>query len=424
MTNKNVYLKILILYDITERYEVNYISEFFKMCGSMVVEEELTDYIIQEKKYIEKCKLYDKVLVLRKSKNVDKKIGVVENQAVLENMVYVSCHPDFSYFFQNDDKLQLSHIMQPIVNKVFDSNSQTLEYLVNFYIKYSYCKENLKQSYFLSFLDEKAKMELFNKFKLMVSNLKNDEILFTNDAFYPVVLYVKQLCSKKVNDVCKECNWTYYFKIDKLYEECINILAHADRFPCAYVLAANICNYDLAYSWRVPSLYNKALSGNECHPAFASIYCQKGYFYEKSHKESWKANQFYKEAYDLLPEYYRAQFKLGIDLINERKFTSAIENYLNIVKKFRSKRELEMIFPIEYEFLCKSYILIGIVYGGYWCDNDQARVYYRKAIRVVEEEIERSNFSRDFFGDTTGTYKRYLKQKIALDKYVNIELYK
>ena len=51
-------------------------------------------------------------------------------------------------------------------------------------------------------------------------------------------------------------------------------------------------------------------------------------------------------------------------------------------------------------------------------------MYYKEAIRLVEDELEKSPFFEDFLRDEEDIFKKYLIERIALREHILVEKYK
>ena len=422
--SNNLCTTLNIIYRISGRYEASYVSEFFKMCGVLVTEQEVSDNIASYKNLIEECGFYDRTLFLGID-NVDYEdffdLDCKNNPEIITR---VSLVEDFPVELKLKNYKFLHKNLLRIAGKVLMCKSQALSDLVSIYVYNDYCKCSYIQRYFGTSVLDESKESLSKKFLDIISIIEENECLAKDNVIHTYSTYAKYLCAKKINDLCCSMNLNFYFRPERMIDGCMAILKNAPCFSSAYVLAAAFSSCDAAFRASVLPFYKKGLKENEDSPAYVSVYYKLGQYYEKIRGEMCNANEMYDKALSLSPKYFRALFKKGAIFLDEKKYLSAINSYKEIIELLDSKRQNSMLFPVEYEYLCKCYLLIGLIYDFYWSDELQGRVYYKKAISLLEHELDRSSFFGDFLDDDEGILKEYLKKRIALREHILVEKYR
>lgn len=421
--SNNLCTTLNIIYRISGRYEASYISEFFKMCGVLVTEQEVSDDIVAYKNLMEECDFYDHTLFLGID-NVDYEdffdLDCKKNPGVITRFSFSNFHANLrmkNYIFLHKNLLN-------IASKVLMCRSKALSDLVSIYVNNDYCKYSYVQRYFGTSVLDEFKEGLSKKFLIIFNTIEKNECIAKDKVISIYSTYAKYLCAKKINDLCCSMNLNFYFRPERMIDGCMGILKVAPCFSSAYVLAASFCSCDAAFRASVLPFYKKGLKENEDSPAYVSVYYKLGQYYEKIRGEMENANEMYEKALSLSPKYFRALFKKGAAFLDDNKYLSAINTYKEIIELLDSKRQNSMLFPVEYEYLCKCYLLIGLIYDFYWSDELQGSIYYKKAISLLEHELDRSSFFSDFLDDNKGILKEYLKKRIALREHILVEKYR
>lgn len=424
MDNKKIRTSLHIIYEVNGRYEAAYISEFFKMCGIMVVENEMPNKTLQYESLLKGYKQYDHTLFLGIDKIDYKEFFDSDCDLNPDLFTKRSYQDDFLYAYKKNDVLFLYKDLIDVAEKVLGIRSRAIQQLARLYVETDYCKLCYIKRYYTDSLDDNQKEKIYNDLLKIIVRMEEDSELWDDKETYPYVLHAKLLCARKVNDICHALKWSYYYQPETMIAKCMTAFNYVDEFPSIYILAASFCYCDAALRGYVIPFYRDSLRERDNNSTAAGIYYKLGQYFEKNVKNMEKANCFYTNACQVLPEYYRGKFKEGAMLLEEKRYTSAISVYIKIIEAFNYKRMSGKLFPVEYEYLCKCYLLIGLIYDYYWSDAAKGSVYYKEAIRLVEDELEKSSFFEDFLRDEEDIFKEYLIERIALREHILVEKYR
>ncbi len=410
-----------IVYNIQNRYEAAYISEFFKMCGFFVVEQEVSSGAAEYERIMGNYRRFHHNLFLGIPR-LDYETYFLEDCRRHPGIVCrLPANPSFLSDYRRKAFSNLEIHLTYIVTRVLNFESPGLADMVSVFVRSEYCRASYIKRYFCEAVPIEKKEELRRTFMQVISCLEQNERVNCDKTIYPYYLYAKFLCARKVNDICEALGMAYVYDLKQMIKGCLLILDFLPAFPGAYVLAASFCCRNAYFRASIVPLYEAALKQNEENPAFANVYYRFGHYYEKQRENMKRANANYKQASLIAPKYFRAVFKRGMRHLNKRKFSSAICAFSQVIETLDMKREYSMLFPVEYEYLCKCYVLIGMIYEEYWDDELRGRYYYRQAMGLVEYELKRSRFFHDFLGDENGIYLSYLEKRIALRRYFPYE---
>lgn len=422
--NKTLCTSLYIAYAVSGRYEAAYVSEFFKMCGIQVIEQEFPEGTVQYEDLIRNCSLYDHILYMGIESVDYEEYFALDCKRNAELMTRISYSSSFLDNYKQNNYVALHADLLSTAQKVLGYQSNALSDLVMYYVYKNYCKLSFIKRYFSFSLEKEEKRQLYKRFLDVLYGI-DENLNIRNDSYIlSYGTYAKLLCARKVNDLCCEMQSNFYFQPEKMIDTCLKITDYTEHFSSAYALAASFCCCDASFRASVVPFYRKALEKNESHPAYINIYYQLGQYYEKTRKDLERATEVYEKAYSVLPGNYRVLFKKGASQLDEKKYSSAIKTYKQVIESLKCKREYQQLFPVEYEYLCKCYLLIGLIYDYHWSDELQGSVYYKEAIEVVEKELERSTFFGDFLGDEKNVFRECLKQRIALREHILVEKYR
>lgn len=422
--NKTLCNSLHIAYGVSGRYEAAYVSEFFKMCGILVLEQEFPDGTVQYENLVKDCGMYDHTLYMGINRVDYDEFFTLDCKRNPELMTRISYSPSFLEDYRANNHLKLHALLLNVVQNVLGYGSSALSDLVSFYVYKNYCRLSFIKRYFGTLLEDAEKKQLYKSFLDILYGIDENPNIRNDIHILPYGTYAKLLCARKVNDLCSNLHLNFYFQPRKMIDGCLEILDLTAPFPSAYVLAATFCTCDATFRASVVPFYKKALERNEKRPAFINVYYQLGQYYEKIREDMERANDVYSEAYSFLPGYYRVLFKMGAMLLEEKRYQAAVNTYKKVIEILDCKRWNHQLFPVEYEYLCKCYLLIGLIYDHYWSDELQGSVYYREAIELVEKDLERSPFFSDFLGDEKGIFREHLKKRIALREHILVEKYR
>ncbi len=306
---------------------------------------------------------------------------------------------------------------------VFNTKSALLSALVSCYVKKDYCRNSYIKRNFGKSLERNQQFKLKDDFLNMYHELDAMKLDGETDLCFHLE-YAKLLVARKIDDICLNVNIGFMFPLEEMIVRCKRMVEKNCISASASILAASYCSLDASYHASIVPFYEDALRGWEKHPAAVHIYYMLGQFYEKKCEDYKLANRSYEMAVKISPNYYRALFKKGAQLLDVKEFSDAISVFNRLIDVFGCKRENQMLFPIEYEYLCKCYLLLGRIYDFYWDDRQMGNWYYEQATDLIEEELQKSSFFEDFLGDGSNHFLEYLKKRIAVREVVLKEKYR
>lgn len=409
-----------IVYGIKSRYEAAYISEFFKMCGFFVFEKEVPEDVKKYETLTQDVEQFEHVLFLGiDSVDFDTyfAMDLIRNAEYLHKM---DAHEHFLDAYGSDTFSLLNDWLEEMADVIRPGMGVSFRPLIEFYVRNHYCRLSYIKRYFGKVVGVDGKKELRQAFLSFIQELER----IPDGSILPYCRYTQYLCARKVNDICMQLQLSFHFPPKLMIEKCLRILDDAPEFFNAYVLAASFATCDASLGANVIPFYQNVLRGHENHPALVNTYYRLGQYYEKHRDDMKNANQAYDRAVEIVPDYFRALFKEGGKLLDSKKYASAIDMYTKIIQKLNVKRSHNLLFPVEYEYLCKCYLLLGLIYQRYWTDQVNEENQYRSAVKLVEQELEDSSFFQDFFGDRQGIYLKLLREKIALNEFILVDKYR
>lgn len=401
---------LLLMYNVKCRYEAVYISEFFKLYGFFVVEQEIIEDQMWSESQIEASEMYKYVVSLEGKQS--------EFARILNNgnsgFINVQADPDFDSNHARNRYEILSQNLLRIVRRVFNSDDSILNEMVECYVQGEYCRYSHIKRYFVSEISEGERTLLRNRLSQIYERL--DTISeWAMDEWYYYVMYAKLLVARRVNDICQVMKINPWFYPDRLINSCMELVRFEPIAAATYALVASYFQCDASYRASVIPYYERALWNYEKHPAFAHIYYRMGLYYEKRQEDKEQAYKVYGKGFAVAPGYYRILFKMAIKFYDERKFRSALVVFKSLIASLQDKYNNNVLMPIEYEYLCKCYLLIGLIYSYYWDEREEGEAYNQRALELVENEMSKTRFFEDFLGKQI--FCDYLKERIALRKH-------
>lgn len=417
---KGMTFAIKIVYVVQNRYECAYVSEFFKMCGFLVLEEDISDEIMELRPYMKDDKWYDEILFLGVSKRAYESLKNSRPQKVH----WVESKLDFLENFKSDNVLYLQKYLANIVEDVLHYPGNEIDRLIGIYVSEKYCRISYIKRYFGKAVDDIQKKNIYKTLLEMVRYLESEEKKINDKRVLGYYSHAKFLCARKANDLCEYLGMDYYYNPKKMIEKCLAIRQYLSAFPAASILAASFATSNAAFRDYVIPFYENALEGQEDNPAYANVYYRMGRYYQEHLSDILRANNAYNKACDVAPEYFRALFKKGNEYLDQKRYMSAVKEYQSLIDVLDRKREKGQMFPVEFEYMCKSYLLIALIHDVYWRNPGERNVYERNAYLLIEREMTKSHFFKNFLGDREEIYIKYLRKRIKLKRHIMIGKYR
>ena len=398
-----------IIYNIKDRLNVAYISEFYKLCGFLVSELETTSIMKFSEDLKEELEEYNYILFVGGEESLYEDIFVkgMGSYCLIKPLLY-----DFSTLDRQEHKVKLKKMLLEITYGLLQQNSEAMSYLIQSYVENRYFIIAHTKRYFLKMLAMDEKQQLLTVLLNMRNRIELQEEELKADDFFVCFSYAKLLCSKKINDLCRELNMNFCYSPGKLIGEVLRLTNYEEDFLSAYVLAAELCCCDPDFYESVADFYNKAFQIGRDASYMAPFYYKFGKFLESKKGDYITAGFFYEKAIKADTRYYRAIFKGARKLENTQCFNSAIMEYKKIIAILELKLNADKLFPIEYEYLCKCYSLIGIIYSYYLGDGMLGRLYKEKALEIKVNNLGKSKIFEQLFGIEEKKYREETERRI------------
>lgn len=424
MQKENRTYAIKIVYNVWDRYECAYISEFLKMCGFFVLEEDVPDENLEPAFCAEDAKWYDSMLYLGVSKDAFDRLDERMEACGYQKQSWIGADPGFLNQYKENNAGYLQTYLENIVKNVLRYPDGQISGLISIYVNEEYCRLSYIKRYFGKAVDANRKTFMYNALLRIIASLTTAEKNISDERVAGCFLHAKFLCKRKVNDICNYLGLNNRYPPKKMIEKCLAVYQKQPVSPSVYTLAASFATCNAAFRDNVIPFYKDALKGQEDNPAYANVYYRMGWYYENHLEDMARANDAYDKACGIAPGYVRTLFKKGTKRLNQKRYTSAIEAYQSAIKVLDGKRKKGRMFPVEYEYMCKCYLLIALIYDVYWNDPGECRSYERRAYQLIERELDESPFFGDFLGDAEGEYIEHLCKRIELRRYIIMDNYK
>ncbi len=418
-------ISVRILYEISSRIEAAYISEFLKLCGVMITEQDVAEEEMTYEFLTQNFTAYDYNLLLGIQCIDFPDIFKEDCQKHSNSCSNFEHSSKFAIWFREKNFEQLNNYLYEIIEKVFDNTNKnsSLFALAELYVNREYCKKSFLKRFFSTNMDKETKQKFYEEFLKMTDDINQIKVEKEKEA-EPYILFASAFCCKKVNELCDGLGRNFHFSLSRMTDKCLKVIQLAGKFPGAYVLAASFCACDRALYGSVLPFYYNAIKENESKPWTAGIYYRIGQYWEKKKTISDKANPVYEEALKVDPLYFKAIFKKGGELLEKKKYLQSIEYYKEILRILQNKHKANQLYPIEMEYLCKCYSMVGLIYDYYLEDSLKASKYYKNMIAAVNISLKESYYFKDFLNSKEKEeYIELLKERISkrsrhiIDKY-------
>ena len=401
-------ISLKIIYNIENRLNAAYISEFYKLCGFLVSELEMTSIIEFSEDLNKELEQYNYILLIGEEKSyVDVLMENGERSCLVKKCVY-----EFSALDEKENNSKLEKMLQDITDGLLKKKSNAMSYLIQTYVKDGYFTMAYTKRYFLKMLTMDEKQKLLNTLLKMRNGIESIEEVCKGDEFFVYFLYAKLLCSKKINDLCRELNMNFCYNPRRLIGEVLKLPNYRSNFLSAYILAAEVCCCDTEFYESVADFYKKAFQLGGEASYMSPFYYKFGKFLEDKKDDYMSADVIYGKAIEADTRYYRAIFKNARQLEHIEWFNSAIKEYKKIISILELKLNADKLFPIEYEYLCKCYSLIGIIYSYYLGDGMLGRLYKEKALEIKVNNLGKSKIFGQLFGVEEKKYREETERRI------------
>ena len=340
---------------------------------------------------------------------------------VNKNKIILTCgNNDFIDDYQSNFE-KIEDDLCGIAEKVFGDSDQFLRMFISSYVVNDYCKISYIKRYFKDVMDKSELRIQKDNLMSFYGELCNIAKSSKSSVIFPYIEYSKLMVAYKINTLCLYLGCPFSFDIGIELGKCMNLVENTLVSASINVLSGAFCSLDASFRGSVFSYYHRAINEIGEHPAVAYIYYRMGITYERKYKDLKEADKLYERAISVAPCYYRALFKKSVRFLDMRKLSKADASFKDLIEVLQCKRNNKMLFPIEYEYLCKCYLLLGRIYYNYWEDVYRGNKYFNKAIELIEDDLQNSLFFREFLKDENEIFKGKLEEKTMVKKLVMSE---
>lgn len=459
-----------IVHNDLNRIDFSYLAEFFRLMGVFVCENILVEP--QEKTEAEKSTKYSAHIYVGKKTLGDNEKGIYAKAIVWEDVeaeyekrikslpaetifLYDDATENLSLLKKQDisfadmlfrlkqdyQKSILKSLMKRVLGSIYDSadanriTSGQLEKLIDVFVDNELWFHSLNLQYYpkkSSNFEDKA-METFQKtytdakeaflnaqkeIKTAAENRQKDSAQFIYD-------YAQLWCEVKTNQACYGNGEILYFLIERLSGRCEELCRKYPDFSNARVLLGLCYEHSKSKANEALLAYDSALQdiGEECFAS--SVYYWVGKRYEGYNDKETETKRSYELANKCKCK-FRSCFKIAICAKKDKAYLKSVKWFEFILHKLNIKEKMDIVDPLEIEYLFKAYTQLGHIYymeGEYDTAIDKAK----KAIEIWKKYIEQANregqkdYFKIFYGEEKGEdYRSILKGRLVISSAQDI----
>ncbi len=416
---QDVCTSIMIVYDQQKHIEINYLIAFWKWLGVMITERSFQTLPFLTEKLQQECKFFDYIFVVgilpEKFYNYFKQGSVIYAEEI---------------FSLKKGHSQIDEWIKNYTRTIFSCNN--MDCFVDLYRKYNCYKMDLimelnHKGGILTQLEEETKFENWKIIdqlnKLIIENkelriMENKKLCKQNEKkllpFFCYNRYIEASCMHKVNLLCDELKYNYYYSPEMALEKLRAIIDLVPNFRSAYTMVVEISK--TANFWADIGLYyRKALTVKPSESGMGVPYLSDPYLDFKRYRE--KRDQcldineligYCQKAYEFDPINYKAYFQYAGMMIDLNKTRTAIQNYEKTIKMINLLSPLNQISLGELDYMLRSCMLTGLIYYQKWSDPLMEKYWLEQAWNIREIYLANNLFSEYYFND----HRDYFKKKI------------
>lgn len=388
--------RVYISYSTSEIIIYSFWKSFFRMCGIWLVEEEIQRdgcNIFEDAPHLLLLGKKDDCYILDEERN---------------NCVYLVGKD--SALAEKNDRKDIVKIDEEDKNK--EIFSLVLEKLLGKRAECSKLQELLE-----AFMEE----------RLWGISWSYNEMAFQENKSYDD--YINFACDKALERIRGEQEWHHRFL--KLYceyikygisadsllsrsKECIRLLLDCERLAEPYgwctqlcVIAGKICGLS-QLERRYKLNYYRSIEKRDRN---AEILYDIGHIYEKILGDSDSAVNYYKQSYEQNQEYFRAGYKLAVNMELKGKWMEAFSMYEKI-RALLKRVDLDDAISIkEIEYRCKSCKRLIQICERYVAGDDLIKDYNDEIIEM-SGQVQNGNVFKNLFRHMFGEDEKSLKSQI------------
>lgn len=385
-----------------------YVREFFKFCGVSVWE-----YIMDEGVSIENDKRKaDVVLDIDGSGKAIPflKIGLVKYTLELAGQTLDAFIEPAIFSAKIEDMVKsVSQLMQ--LNENFP---EIFRRLADIFLEQKYAKNNYVAHCFLRQIDRGKQFTFAQMYYDCYMKLcEYNEELESNEIKSEYVMYALLNCARKVNSVCAVHGDLDYFDQQNMLNVAEKFLEDnnvSDGDYAAGHFLAGMIGIGKLYLWEKGVKHlREALQKEKSHNIGFIAYAL-GHYYEierKNFEEAWK---YYEKILDVMPEYYRAEFKKGCRAYREGNYNAAHTCFQTLEKKLERKMQNGWSEPIEQEYLYKCQKVCALLCEHYLNKDLEGADKHEQL--ALEAEGDNWKFIEQVFQEEKEDILKYHKDKI------------
>lgn len=211
--------------------------------------------------------------------------------------------------------------------------------------------------------------------------------------------YAYVYCKRKMNELCNRMQVRAAFDTRQLLEEAEAIYQWDQGFFMVESLKSKIADADSMY--KMSAIFCMKDCVSTCRTTIGRSYLR--YKLGKQYEEMGRRDQAmveYRRAFEENPLHFRALFKLMIERLWREDY-EGVYLYLNRILEMlelngegkADDQTILRLLPLELEYACKCYIIMGNVESNSFENPVNAAVYYQKAMKMLASRVR---YSKDF----------------------------
>lgn len=420
---------IKFIYDIEDRIDFIFLSEFFKLAGFFVGEADESECLTEKNKADDAC--FDSVFYIgsRSAEAVGRTSEKVLNFVKIRDEVYSGSGITNPGLITQTEKEHQKKILLGCLDKLtFEKGSlsrETSRLLIDCYVDNNLMLHSANMIFYQNRPSEiitEAKAAFLEAYESLNTE-KREKALEDNYYFDFAISW----CAVNVNNACKYNNEILYFREETISGPIQKLIANYPTYANAKVLMG-MC-YE-AYQDKATATINYYLEAlyrvaTECYST--DIYYRIGKRYEGFSQERENAFRYYQKSYNRHQK-YKNIFKIAIYARDRQDASTAIENFENILDRLALHLKKEYATPLELEYAFKAYFQLCYIYyqrikdktsisADLWSDCQKVISYGKKAEQVIDSEletnlIENNKFYNDLYGENAAVYRAWSRERV------------
>lgn len=422
---------IKIIYDVENKVNFLFLSEFFRFVGIFVGEERKDEYFNQRKNE-EDAQCFDSCVF----------IGKLLEEEILESNIINLLDLNSNYdevestgkesFRGQSKEYKISMLLKWIKavygvlqNETLSEKSEMpfelAEKLITIYVENDLDQHSVDLLYFSnkpSFAVESAQ-QAFRKAHQDLLQMR-EEFDCKNEYLEYAIIW----CKVNINYTCKYQDEMLYFEEPELTGCCKELIKEYPQFVKAKVLLGQC--YDAFADKATDTIlaYKSALESisEECYST--EILYKIGRKFETFDANKKDAQINYKKAY-LKKMNIRNLFKMGVFARGDKNFEDAFKYFDDIISELKLSMQNNYLSPLELEYAYKAYYQKCYIYYMFLVEENltfekdisvsqEIINYGKKAAEIWNEKVKSDKFYDDFYGNKEEEYRQLSRSRINL----------